>query len=89
MEMGAYKIRVNAIIPGLFKSEITKDLMKKDGLNTVTERAVPLRTLGTADPTLNELVRYLIHDFSPYINGNMFLADAGLTLPGVPIFSSL
>ncbi|KAE8678207.1 reductase FabG-like isoform 2 [Hibiscus syriacus] len=89
MELGMYKIRVNSISPGLFKSEITQDLMKKNWLTKVAERNVPLRTFGTADPALTSLVRYLIHDSSEYVTGNIFIVDAGATLPGVPIFSSL
>ncbi|KAJ0560380.1 putative 3-oxoacyl-[acyl-carrier-protein] reductase [Helianthus annuus] len=89
MELGAYNIRVNSINPGLFNSEITKGLMEKEWLNNVAQRTVPLRTYGTADPALTRLVQYLIHDSSAYVSGNAFIVDAGQTLPGVPIFSSL
>ncbi|KAM7270186.1 hypothetical protein ACFE04_030324 [Oxalis oulophora] len=89
LELGKHKIRVNSISPGLFESEITKGLMQKDWLNNVALRTVPLRKFGTIDPALTSLVRYLIHDSSEYISGNIFIVDAGNTLPGVPIFSSL
>ncbi|KAH7856161.1 hypothetical protein Vadar_033459 [Vaccinium darrowii] len=89
IELGAHNIRVNSIAPGLFKSEITEGLMQKDWLNNVALRSVPLRTLGTSDPALTSLVRYLIHDSSEYISDNIFIIDAGTTLPGIPIFSSL
>ncbi|XP_044505364.1 3-oxoacyl-[acyl-carrier-protein] reductase FabG-like [Mangifera indica] len=89
LELGVYKIRVNSISPGIFKSEITKGLMQKTWLNNVALKTVPLRDLGTADPALTSLVRYLVHDSSKYVTGNVFIVDAGATLPGVPIFSSL
>ncbi|KAG9451753.1 hypothetical protein H6P81_004657 [Aristolochia fimbriata] len=89
LELGVYSIRVNSISPGLFKSEITEGLMQKDWLNTVAERTVPLRNWGTSDPALTSLVRYLIHDSSSYVTGNTFVVDAGATLPGVPIYSSI
>ncbi|XP_050235351.1 uncharacterized protein LOC126683484 [Mercurialis annua] len=89
VELGVHNIRVNAISPGLFKSEITEVLMQKDWLNNVALRTVPLREYGTSDPALTSLVRYLIHDSSQYVSGNIFIVDAGATLPGLPIFSSL
>ncbi|CAN1833965.1 Peroxisomal hydratase-dehydrogenase-epimerase [Linum perenne] len=89
LELGGFKIRVNSISPGLFKSEITQGLMKKDWLPSIAEKTVPLLTYGTADPALTSVVRYLIHDSSQYVTGNIFIVDAGVTLPGVPIFSSL
>ncbi|KAK5830042.1 3-oxoacyl-[acyl-carrier-protein] reductase FabG [Gossypium arboreum] len=89
MELGMHKIRVNSISPGLFKSEITEGLLKKAWLQEVATKINPLRTFGTADPALTSLVRYLIHDSSKYVTGNIFIVDAGSTLPGIPIFSSL
>ncbi|XP_022154501.1 uncharacterized protein LOC111021766 [Momordica charantia] len=89
LELGAHKIRVNSISPGLFKSEITQGLMQKDWLNNIALRTVPLKTFGTSDPALTTLIRYLVHHSSEYVSGNVFIVDAGATLPGVPIFSSL
>lgn len=89
LELGKHKIRVNSISPGIFKSEITENLMQKDWLNDVVKKIIPLRKLGTSDPALTSLARYLIHDSSEYVTGNNFIVDFGATLPGVPIFSSL
>ncbi|KAG1326786.1 3-oxoacyl-[acyl-carrier-protein] reductase, chloroplastic [Cocos nucifera] len=89
LELGVHNIRVNSISPGIFKSEITKGLMVKDWLERVTKKTVPLQTLGTSDPALTSMVRYLIHDSSEYVSGNVFIVDAGATLSGVPLFSSL
>ncbi|CAJ1967786.1 unnamed protein product [Sphenostylis stenocarpa] len=89
MELGVYKIRVNSISPGIFKSEITENLMQKKWLDDVVKKIMPLRRLGTSDPALTSLARYLIHDSSEYVTGNNFIVDFGATLPGVPIYSSL
>ncbi|KAJ8477973.1 hypothetical protein OPV22_021700 [Ensete ventricosum] len=89
LELGAFNIRVNSIAPGLFRSEITAGLMEREWLNRVAERTVPLRSYGTSYPALTSLIRYLIHDSSAYVSGNIFIVDAGVTLPGIPLFSSL
>ncbi|KQJ98933.1 uncharacterized protein LOC100822976 [Brachypodium distachyon] len=89
LELGAYGIRVNSIAPGIFQSEITAPLLQKKWLKTVVSKIVPLKTHGTTDPALTSLVRFLIHETSSYVTGNIFIVDSGVTLPGVPIFSSL
>ena len=89
LELGAYGIRVNAIAPGLFKSEITAPPLQKRWLNTVVSKIVPLKENGTTDPALTSLVRFLIHEASSYVTGNIFIVDSGVTIPGVPLFSSL
>ncbi|XP_047333245.1 3-oxoacyl-[acyl-carrier-protein] reductase FabG-like [Impatiens glandulifera] len=89
LEMGKHSIRVNAIAPGIFLSEITEELFKKKWAVDVTKRALPLRTIGETDPALTSLIRYLIHDSSCYVSGNIFIVDSGYTLPGFPLSSSL
>jgi len=89
LELGVFKIRVNSISPGIFKSEITQGLMQKEWLHNVVKKTVPLGEHGTSDPALTSLIRYLVHGSSEYVSGNIFIVDAGATLPGVPIFSSL
>ncbi|KAJ0475427.1 putative tropinone reductase I [Helianthus annuus] len=89
MELGKQKIRVNSIAPGLFESEITKELMQKKWIKNVAFKTMPMKEFGKIDPTMTTLVQFLIHESSSYITGNIFAADAGYSLPGVPLYSSL
>lgn len=89
LELGRYNIRVNGIVPGIFKSEITEKLLETRWIKAIAEKIVPLKATGTTDPAMTTLIRYLIHDSSNYISGNIFIADAGITLPGIPLYSSL
>ncbi|KAJ4821926.1 hypothetical protein Tsubulata_047801 [Turnera subulata] len=91
MELGVFNIRVNSIAPGIFKSEITKGLWKTDWFRKV-ENSLPLGSFGATDPFMTSLVRYLIHDSSQYVSGNIFLAEAGSTLQAgvsLPLHSNL
>ena len=60
LEMGPHKIRVNSISPGLFKSKITQDLYKKDWLQSVAFKTVPLRTYGSTDPQQEKAQKKLL-----------------------------
>ncbi|MCE2055842.1 hypothetical protein HAX54_043547 [Datura stramonium] len=67
LELGEHNIKVNAIAPGLFRSEITEKLVQKDWLNNVAKKC-SIKTFGTTDPALTSLVRYLVHDSSNYVS---------------------
>lgn len=89
LELGMYNIRVNAVAPGLFRSEITAGLMEKDWLNTVARKIVPLQTWGDIEPTLTSTLHLLASDSSAYTTGNVIIIDLGQSIPGVPLYSSL
>ncbi|XP_051138865.1 uncharacterized protein LOC127256747 [Andrographis paniculata] len=88
LELGQYNIRVNGIAPGLFLSEITEALFKQDALDVI-KKGIPMGFTCSTNPALTSLVRYLIHESSNYVTGNIFIVDGGISLPGLPIFSSL
>lgn len=91
LEFGIHDIKVNAIAPAIFRSEITMGLYQQPWLRRVFDKIVPQPFFydATVDPSLTELIRYLIHDSTKYVTGNIFIVDGGNTLAGVPIWSSL
>lgn len=91
LEFGEYKIRVNAIAPAIFGSEITKGLYETKWGRCVSDKIMPIANFhdATLDPSFTELVRYWINSSSKYVTGNIFVVDAGYTNTGVPIWSSL
>ena len=76
-EMGRYGITVNAIAPGICKTDMlhnTKDALKFEMLMKLL---VPIRRLGIpAD--VAELVAFLASSESNYINGEVITIDGGL-----------
>ena len=71
LELSRYKIRVNAVAPGLIESEMTKDLdiksLKKD---------IPLQRLGTPKEVA-ECVFFLAHS-AGYVTGEILNISGGM-----------
>jgi NAD(P)-dependent dehydrogenase (short-subunit alcohol dehydrogenase family) len=73
---GRKGIRVNAIAPGYFPSEMT-DVINDDFLQGVVERRVPLGRLGLVDECAATVV-FLASDAASYITGVFLPVDGGL-----------
>ena len=74
-ELGAYGIRVNAIAPGVTKTEMLatmqKDLQNKIGAETILKRL--------ADPKeIADVVVFLASNLSRYITGQVLRVDGGM-----------
>ena len=79
VELGPYGIRVNAIAPGLIKTEFSralwsdKDKLKKQNENT------PLQRIGYPED-ISGIVHFLASDASSFITGQLIIADGGETI---------
>jgi 2-hydroxycyclohexanecarboxyl-CoA dehydrogenase len=78
-EWGPYGIRVNAIAPGVQKTPMWEDEVKRGLLDEATyTRLIPLRRLG--DPReIGRLCAFLASDEASYITGACITIDGGLT----------
>ena len=80
MELGKYKIRVNAIARGLVDSDtllkpLDNELLRKEG-----ERIVPLRRWGDKTRDLTSMILYLGGDMSSFMTGTVIFVDGGQSL---------
>jgi len=90
VEWAKYRIRFNAIAPGLFPTKgawerlIPGELQNKFDL----KKKVPLQRVGEHQELAN-LAAYLISDFSSFINGEVVTIDGGEWLNGAGQFNIL
>ena len=73
---GRKGIRVNALAPGYFPSEMT-DQLPADYIAEMMERRVPMRRTGRIDE-LTPALLFLASDASSYVNGISLPVDGGL-----------
>jgi 3alpha(or 20beta)-hydroxysteroid dehydrogenase len=74
MELGPENIRVNAVCPGVIRTEMTKDLHEMQ--DKWLHRTLPLRRLGDVDETAS-VVLFLSCADSAYVTGTEVVVDGG------------
>ncbi|MFW5867092.1 MAG: SDR family NAD(P)-dependent oxidoreductase, partial [Armatimonadota bacterium] len=77
-EFGSREIRVNAICPGTFETEMTADMLEDEDFKETMRREIPLRRPGRPDE-LKGLAVYLASDASSYMTGSIIDLDGGWT----------
>lgn len=81
LELARYNIRVNAIAPGYFDTEINKGFLDSDAGQKIIKR-VPSRRIGELDD-LNGLLYLLASDKSAYMTGSVIPVDGGHLVAGL------
>ncbi len=75
-ELGEHGIRVNAIAPGLVKTDLSRNDWGDPEIRTQREAAVPLGRLAETSDLVGAAL-YLASDASGYVSGETILVDGG------------
>ena len=75
LEWARYNIRVNAIAPGYFPTDLNKDFLATPAGEAAVKR-IPMRRLGTLDD-LNGPLLLLASSASAYMTGSVITVDGG------------
>ena len=78
-EWGPSNIRVNAILPGLIKTDFARALWENDQARKAREAMTPLRRLGEAEE-IGGIAVFLASKAASFITGQTIIADGGVTI---------
>ena len=78
-EWGPKNVRVNAIAPGLIKTDFARALWEDDKRRTEREANTPLRRLGVPGD-IGGIAVFLASDAAAFITGQVIVADGGVTI---------
>lgn len=81
VEWARYNIQVNAIAPGRFDTEMSKEVLENPETLQRILRKIPLRRIGRPDE-VGPLALYLASDVSDYVTGEVIVIDGGAMVKG-------
>ena len=86
-EWGQYKIRVNAIAPGLIKTRLSEALWKESAKEEKEAKNKALGYLGLPEDIAGTAL-YLASDASSYLTGETIVVDGGESVGPAPVFTT-
>lgn len=81
LEFGADGIRVNAVAPGLIRTDFSQALLADQRMVQHFERTTPLGRIGEPDD-IARVIAFLTGPDSAWLSGQVITADGGITVTG-------
>ncbi len=81
VEFGAGKVRINAISPGIIRTDFARALWENPKAEAAFKRAVPLGRIGEPEEIAGAAV-FLASPASAYMTGQSVIIDGGMTIKG-------
>ena len=82
IEWGPHGVLVNAIAPGVFKTELNKELLEGTPRGSELLLRTPLRRFGLVQELAGAAV-FLASDAASFVNGEVLVVDGGFLASGV------
>lgn len=81
LELGGDGIRVNAVAPGLVKTDFARALLEDERMVRYFETTTPLQRLAEPDD-IARVIAFLCGEDSGWLSGQVITADGGLSVTG-------
>ena len=81
LEFGGDGIRVNAVAPGLIRTDFSRALLSDERMVKHFERTTPLGRIGEPED-IARVIAFLVGDDSRWLSGQVLTADGGITVTG-------
>jgi dehydrogenase/reductase SDR family protein 4 len=78
-ELAPYNVQVNAVAPGVVKTDFSKPFWTNEAVLGQIESSVPAGRIAEVDDVVHPVL-FLCSDASNYITGEVIMIDGGATL---------